>query len=1372
MKKLFIFLNIVFFISQIHGQYKYKIEYDLTTTAPRNLNNGFEIVQYELRAYNNTNLLDVIYLGSPVYLNPDTKTKDEVVEYANQINQFGHISIIDRIHPNPTCGSYDVYFEDYDNSCTLFRYFGSCITPTGTGKISPIFSLESQNSDMISSNLKKCETQSLKVFDCGTQMSYSVQCFVKGIKYELLPYGEYPVNFEFDYNDIPNIETATNFSLQINYIENPTEDKDKSDIITLQFINCSPELDGPIVDIQPSCSNSINTNDNGNGSFTVTFDRELDDTKQEKMNLQVWKQIDGTTNFDGYESKVVEKTDFTGRSYTWTPRNLPGGTYKLFWQTKSNNEGFDNINTVPDAYDESTPFILNDPPNLSVTGVKSNVRCGGGNDGSITVTPSGGKAPYEYSIDSGTTWQTTTLFDELIKGDYTITIRDTNDCETNSTVITIDELFPDIPAVSGLAGLVINPTLIGGNNGRISILVSGGTGNYVDYTWTKDGAVFTPSGSSTNTGLRDLYAGTYGLIVTDSNGCVSDEVTFILTDPNPIEITFTTSPDTVNCSYTIVTLNANVTGGFLNTGGNYTYLWDDGSTEASLSDVTVGVYEVTVTDQGGNSLTQSFEVTGPEPLISIPTVNPVACKNGNDGSITLVITGGTPLDLVSNPEAYTVIWSKIGTPSFSQSGMTVSNLTAGFYEYEVTDLNNCTVDNFGNPLEVTEPLTGIEVFETVASHEDNIIFGGETGVLEININNVIGTPSFAWFKDNTSYVPASGSTDTRLINLGEGEYTVQVTNGDGCIGELPQPIRITAPALLEIDDSTKTNVNCKGDSDGKIVINAIGGIEPYTYIWKKTGTPSFIAVNDATVEDLAPGQYTVTVTDDSGSSAEVTSTVFEITEPDLLEIVLEGTTEVICPGDTTGAIDISIIGGTPPYTVIWDMGATTQDIENLTVGAYNIMVEDALGCISDRTIVVINQDDQFRIDQEVLTNVSAYEGSDGRIELQIAGGVTPYTFSWVRASDNSFIGNTAAIEDLTADIYTVIISDGAACMIENTYEITQPDIVDASITALICAGECSAAISIEVNRGNGDFTYQWDTGETTETISGLCAGLYTVNIEGFRGKTLTRTYEIIDPDPVPIDLGEERYICLGQTTSLSARIDDANATYLWSSDTGYSNNQAEIVVSEPGIYTATVTDSKGCMGSDSIRVYEVATEITTAFLFTSQVYTDEQFVMIDITNPKPDTIEWIVPEEAQISAKDQDLMELSFATPGEYEITMISTLGNCQDSYTQKVVVLEGTVFEGQDPDTSTTDQLVSIKEFTAYPNPSDGNFTVTVELKEAKDISISIFGLSDNTILAQVQKSGQNTYEIPFTMQVVSGVYAIVLETPYGKAIRKLILK
>ncbi|MBG6133783.1 PKD domain-containing protein, partial [Aquimarina sp. EL_35] len=691
------------------------------------------------------------------------------------------------------------------------------------------------------------------------------------------------------------------------------------------------------------------------------------------------------------------------------------------------------------------------------------------------------------------------------------------------------------------------------------------------------------------------------------------------------------------------------------------------------------------------------------------------------------------------------------------------------YEYTITDQNNCTINNFGTPIEVTEPPIGIEVFEVIASHIDNIVFGGNIGVLEINIINNQGTPLFNWFKEGNPFTPPTGSTDTKLIHLEAGNYSIEVTDIDGCIATLTQPIVITQPDLLEIQDTTITNVSCKDLDDGKITVNVSGGVQPYTYLWTKQGGPLFSRPDDPTIDGLQPGAYTVSITDDS--NVEISSGVYNITQPDLLEINIVSTTPVLCPGDNTGAINVSITGGTPPYTILWEDGQTTQNIQNLTVGQYNIMVQDANGCTTDKTIPVINQDNQIQIQDASLTNVSAYEGNDGRIQLQLSGGLQPYTINWIRLSDNTNIGNTTSIDNLIADQYQVRITDANACTIQQTYEITQPDIVDVTIKPLVCNGDCDAEIEIEVNKGNGNFTYQWNTGETTDKITGLCAGSYTVTIQGFGNKTLVRTYQITDPQPVDINLGDDQFICLGQTASFSALINDPNATYQWTAQNGFSSNSPQITVDQAGEYTVTVTNGKGCTANSSVVLHQVDAQINAEFLYASQVFTNEKFVIIDVTYPIPDQIQWVMPEQASIVSQNQDFIEIYFEKPGEYDISMISKLGNCQEVFTQKVLVLQKEIADDQNQDNQ-NQQSGNIKEFSVYPNPSDGKFFVKVALKEQKDISIKVFSLANNTILDQKKQSGKKQYEIPFTLQMPSGVYAVVLETPYGNHIRKVIMK
>ena len=1219
----------------------------------------------------------------------------------------------------------------------------------------------------------ECESKTLTAYSntCTENMEYSVHysTSISGPETELIPFGGHGTQFTLNGSDFSGVAPNTNIYVFLRYLENNTSNTNTSDAIIFKYEPCSPGLDGPIVDLQPDCSNSINTSDNNNGSFTVTFDRELDDTKSEKMNLQVFRQVGA--NFDGYASKTLEKSDFSGRSYTWTPRNLPGGTYKIFWQTKSNNQPFDNINTVPDAFGESAPFTLTTPPALSVSGNPTPVQCAGGDDGSITATPSGGTPPYQYSIDNGASWQNNTLFAGLSTGDYTILIQDNRGCQVNSASIDVDERFVSIPNVINLP-LTSNPTLIDGDNGRIAISVSGGSGSYTSYVWTKDGNPFTPPAGSTNTNIIDLFEGVYTVVVTDSNGCSSLVETFTLIDPNPLEIQITMNPSSLDCSYDRGVLTATAAEGFLNPGGDYTYRWDDGTQGNTLADAQIGqTYTVTVSDQGGNSDDQSFQVLGPDPIITTIDQNPVTCKGGDDGSISLTIAGGTPIDIVTNPEQYNVTWTKIGDTGFTASGIAITGLQAGFYEYLITDQNNCTLDNFGTPIQVTEPPTGIEVFEVIDQHLDNIIFGGQAGVIQVEVINNNGAFTIQWFKDGNPFTPPSGSTPTRLIDLPVGTYSL-IVNDTNCNTTLLQPIEITEPELLEILTTDKQDISCNGANDGSITVQVTGGIQPYTYLWERQGDPDFIRPDDPMADELQPGEYTVTITDDSGSTAIATSNLVTITQPELLEIVSINTSTVTCPQGNDGAIDIQVMGGTPPYTYSWSNGQNTQNIQDLQVGDYTISVRDDNNCITQAIIPVINRANQINIQQEIINNVSAYQGSDGSIQLTIEGGQQPYTFNWIRLSDNSVVGNTNTISNLIADTYQVTITDVNNCSLQNSYEITQPDIVEATITPLVCNGDCTASIQVEVNRGNGNFSFLWDNGQTSDTITNLCAGQYTVTIQGFGDKTLVRTYQIIDPEPVLVNLGDERFICLGQTTTLASTITYPNATYSWTADNGFTSNQQQVIVEQSGTYTLTVTDTNGCIGRDTVVVNEVQADVKAEFLSASQVFTNEKFVVIDVSNPQPDNIQWNIPEQAQIISQNQELIEIAFDTPGEYPLEMIATFGTCTDSYIQNILVLESEGLEQNPEKPNENQQLENIKDFTIFPNPSDGNFEVKVDLKETNPISITIFSLANNTIIDQQKQQGNDSYLIPFSLQTASGVYAIVLETPYGKKIRKMIIR
>ncbi|MCK8524398.1 hypothetical protein M0D21_22660, partial [Aquimarina sp. D1M17] len=249
MKKVLFFLMLCISSNSLWAQHRYKVEYDLTLTAPRPINNQVEVLSYNIFAYNNNTRLGGLYIGSAVYLNPLNMTKDEVIEYNVEMNRFGHQSMIDG--GAQRCGDTTIYFDDYDGSCTFFQYLGFCDTPRGINGISKIEDLTTLNQTTITEGAKVCEGADLVVFGCGL-LSYSVDYLYNGQQREMLSYGKHPGTFSFDMADIPGLQAGEPFDLVVKYVDNPTSAKDQSSV-GFQFVECSPNLVGTPTPSDTSC---------------------------------------------------------------------------------------------------------------------------------------------------------------------------------------------------------------------------------------------------------------------------------------------------------------------------------------------------------------------------------------------------------------------------------------------------------------------------------------------------------------------------------------------------------------------------------------------------------------------------------------------------------------------------------------------------------------------------------------------------------------------------------------------------------------------------------------------------------------------------------------------------------------------------------------------------------------------------------------------------------------------------------------------------------------------------------------------------------------------------------------------------------------
>ncbi len=1088
-------------------------------------------------------------------------------------------------------------------------------------------------------------------------------------------------------------------------------------------------------------------------SCTATLDNAIVVTEPGPLGITALNGTNASCNGSATGSITAVVTGIPPFTYTWalqgdpgfTAPNLPtitdlvAGTYTLRLTDASN---------LPEVTDTVT---ISEPSNaMNVTVTPSQTSCFGGNDGNIQITATNGTPPYEYAIDDGFGFQTGDTFTNLSPRTYIATVKDSNGCEFNTTTEVTQ------PVAITVTNVITNVSVSGGTDGAISITVNDGTPPYT-FSWSG------PNGyTNTAKDITGLATGTYTLEIrdanhtTDNSGCYFAQ-DFTLNEPGPLSINSLTVVDVECKGSSTGSITANVTGT-----APIQYVWAldgtviVGENQPSLINIGAGNYALTITD-ATTTPAVSQNVTVTEPLEGVTAVGltfEVNCFGGNDGSVQINATGGT------GPYTYSLDGVNF------QAGNTFPNRAAGSYTAIVRDAGNCEF-TIPTPIVVTQPQEmGLVIDELGSLSAAN----ATDGIIRITASGGTGILTYSWTGPNNF----TATTDD-ITNLAGGTYTLIITDENyndatdvGCT--FTQDFIIAEPGQLIVTIDQTVLLECNGDDFGELMANVQGGVAPYTYEWFKieNNNNTTIAEDTEILANLLAGEYFVRVTD--ANNIVVDAIPFEITQPALLEIIVDGTTDVLCNEAETGAIAISVSGGTAPYQYFWSNGATTEDLANIPAGEYTLEVVDANACLAQQTITVNPAPDTLRITEATITNISEFEANDGSIVLDIAGGSPPYTIAWIRLSDNSNAGDQAAISNLAADLYEVSISDTNGCVLTETYEVTQPDIVEETIVQPTCMGDSDGSIAVVVNGGNGSFTYSWNTGATTNSISNLSAGSYTVTITGFGNGPLTRTYVIEDPLPLSVDLGENRVLCADQELVLDATVEDETATYTWTSDNGFSSMESSITLTTTGNYTVTVSTASGCTATGTIFVDISTAEINAEFAMSSQVFVGEKVLGVDISFPLPETIEWVFPEEATVIKQDTDEIELTFKEAGEYEIGIITTRGDCIAQKTKKIIVVEkdATI---QEEDTENGKKL--IEEFLIYPNPTSGKFTADVNLTERGNISIKVFSLTNNAMMASEKDRGKTAYSIPFDLSgLPSGVYAVLLETPYGDTLRKIVIK
>jgi gliding motility-associated-like protein len=770
---------------------------------------------------------------------------------------------------------------------------------------------------------------------------------------------------------------------------------------------------------------------------------------------------------------------------------------------------------------------------LTATFVKTDINCFGGSDGSITVTPAGGTSPYSYAWSSG---QTTAAINNLTLGNYTFTITDSKGCTFSETV----QIFQPLAPLS-LGFTIKNVSCFLGSDGEVAALVAGGTTPY-NYNWN-NGLYFTPT-------IANITAGNYAVVVTDVNGCtITDGV--IVTQPTQVIVIDTiTNVDCYGNATGVVDLT--VSGGV----APYKYNWS--STRFLLNVATEDVngliadkYYYRVTDFNGCIVEDSAIVEQPDSIVIAMVVADVLCFGGNDGSITVTVTGGVL--------PYRFQWANSLGP-ISDTTQNITNKPAETYTILVTDDNACTATNTAVIKQPDAPLTS-----TLTGTDVNC-YGGNDGTADLTVSG--GTPPYSYFWTN-------GTNTQDQFTLFAGTYDVLVVDFNGC--ETQNSITINQPAAPITSNFVITNVRCFGESNGIADLSVAGGTPPYRYSWVNSDFVLSVTVQD--LINFPADTFTVTITDTNNCVLLDTAI---ITQPPLLEIALVGT-NVKCHGENTGAIDLTIVGGTPPYAVQWSNGSVTEDLQDLFNGEYAVTVTDANNCIVIDTILITQPDRPLSAVSETV-NATCFGENDGRLLIVVDGGTSPYNYLW------STGGTTRIIEELLAGFYVVTVTDTNACVLIDSFEVTQPDKIEIipTITDVSCYGFSDGDVELEILGGTPPFRYKWTNSlfqisVITRDLTDIPTDTYTIEIVDSNGCFATATFFVPQPDTLLANADVKGVRChndVDGSITLAPTGGNPDYSFIWS--TGDTINALTNLI--PGFYSLTLTDTKNCIVIDTFEI--------------------------------------------------------------------------------------------------------------------------------------------------------------------------------------------
>lgn len=674
---------------------------------------------------------------------------------------------------------------------------------------------------------------------------------------------------------------------------------------------------------------------------------------------------------------------FPGYSYSWsngeTTEDIFGLTAGAYTVTVTDNIGCEQYMT----------FTVNEPEELTLDGDSFDATCNEDN-GSIILYESGGVSPYEYSI--GGEYTSESDFYNLAPGDYIAKVRDYNECVASMN-ITVEEQPAPLANAGPDMQLSCNVDTVQ-LDGTGSTIIAGST-----YLWTtEDGNIV--SGATSLTPTVDA-AGSYVLTISNQSGSCESGDTAVVSEDSNSPVAAIATPGDITCTNSTVTLD----GSGSSQGANISYLWttQDGNIVSGVTDSiavvdAAGTYTLTVTNNDNGCTSSSTKqvnantdppvftadnaaitcaqpsaeicvvVTSPYDSIvwTATGVNSDCMISDSIGSFEFTVFGSNgcnSVDTVSVTENTTPPVISIVPPASLGCGVTSATLDAsasssgaeyGFqwstdngHFTSGTDTLVVTVDQVGvyyltinNNQNGCTSVDSVTVTESGASPNAGFTYTVDYNTATLYGNSISGSYTSVW---NSGAMTATGDTVSFSYN-DNGDYEVCHIMENNCGSDTScSTISITAIQPLSFT-GTSSDITCNGSADGSISVTAAGGVGSYSIVW--TGPNSFSST-EFNISGLSAGTYSMTINDEGNHS---TNGEFTINEPDpiAVEVAISNATSA----SSDGSIDITVTGGTPPYSFAWSNGSTDEDPRNLAKGDYTVTITDSNGCEFTATYTV------------------------------------------------------------------------------------------------------------------------------------------------------------------------------------------------------------------------------------------------------------------------------------------------------------------------------------------------------------------------------------------------------------------------------------